>query len=625
MVTAAGTLLPSREFVIKSRSTITLSFAFFKRQQHEEYHQQTYPFVTYHISSLTDRQSFYRNFGRLVDRKFFRRSGKALNTSLNPTMDHTSDHAVAAPLKSSHYRLWPSDKLQKDVLRTMPPASSSKENLPLWQRHSIHMPQIHNQGKFAALSAASSLNVQRLRARPSIDTSIQRLALKNPNTVMQQEPSTRPDTKRRKSIHKRVMSRVRDGVLGRSKSSSRFPSGTGGDQPGDKGLKLSNTRQRQQASRARLELCDADLDKGSAKHTKSSLCCGDLTISMIKLDSSVRSRSRSPALITPAVQSNKAPVVHDDQTPKLERRRPAPVSAHRTHATHPNPVCIQLSVRPSSRHIGVDDGIPTWFTVSAKVIGTSGEIRGLTLSIDAGIDGRIHTVLGPLSIMSMSCGDVTELRVKLSPKAVCQRLRRRDSTQSTFDDLCSELESMLGDALTELMVVKACYTHSLLTKETYLTTEYSLKVRHSDPTIPTVPDQSYPGPGHDKQIENASNSSGISPPSSPPSCETSMSTADDDRTVHHKPDNASTPTQPSPDAARRVWNHIRRDSKSAAELLDFDAGKLEDEAVTAMRKQALANKRSVGAETLRDWQTITGSRQEHCCMEDRRVAHVPWL
>ncbi|KAK5693075.1 hypothetical protein LTR97_010551 [Elasticomyces elasticus] len=58
--------------------------------------------------------------------------------------------------------------------------------------------------------------------------------------------------------------------------------------------------------------------------------------------------------------------------------------------------------------------------------------------------------------------------------------------------------------------------------------------------------------------------------------------------------------------ARRLWHHIRHSSLSAEQLVDITSERLEhleagDEKLRELRRKAIANKRSVGAETLRAW------------------------
>jgi len=539
--------------------------------------------------------------------------------SSQPMTDRTENQAAAAlaATKHSSYSLWPGEKLQRNVLRSLPLTSlSSKENLPLWQHHSTCAPF---QSKAPVLSAAPSLNVQRLRARPSLDIGIQKLACKQAENTVHQGALPRLGSKRRKSIHKRVISKVKEGVLNRSKSSSKFFGITAIDEHEDGNSRLD-----------KIEHDPKRLVK-SVHHGDVYDCTIDSTVKMPESGYSVRSMlGLGSSATSQVVSSGQKPNAIErvkyssDRSPKVPEKHLYPVLAR----PNPVPVAIKLAVRPSSRHIGVDDGVPTWFTVTARAAGTTGEISGLILSVEAGLDGSVHNVLGPLSIPSMTSGEVTELRVKLSLKGMRKKPKRCDSfasTQSVFDDLCSELESMLGDALTELMIVKARYSHSMFPNETSLTTEYSLKVRVSDPAVPASFDHASVFKSTSQISKNASDDSLASAPSRTSSSKTHASTTDDDKTVHHNIQNASIPTQPSPDAARKVWNHIRQDSKSAADMLNLVPDRLEDnDTVAALQRQALANKRSVGAETLRDWQTMTGSYNGGWT-DGLRLGHVPWL
>lgn len=75
------------------------------------------------------------------------------------------------------------------------------------------------------------------------------------------------------------------------------------------------------------------------------------------------------------------------------------------------------------------------------------------------------------------------------------------------------------------------------------------------------------------------------------------------------------------DDARRLWHHIRRSSLSSRQLAEMTPPQLAmleagDETVQALRKQALANKRSVGAETLREWRWTE---------QMARTGESPWM
>ena len=80
----------------------------------------------------------------------------------------------------------------------------------------------------------------------------------------------------------------------------------------------------------------------------------------------------------------------------------------------------------------------------------------------------------------------------------------------------------------------------------------------------------------------------------------------------------------SQDTARKVWRHIRRTSLSAKQLEEIAAEGIEhleanDDTLKELRQKALANKRSVGAETLRAW------KWEDSAQANRTHAEAPWM
>ncbi|KAK3704905.1 hypothetical protein LTR37_013596 [Vermiconidia calcicola] len=80
----------------------------------------------------------------------------------------------------------------------------------------------------------------------------------------------------------------------------------------------------------------------------------------------------------------------------------------------------------------------------------------------------------------------------------------------------------------------------------------------------------------------------------------------------------------SQDSARKLWRHIRHSSLSAKQLEEMTPERLQhleasDDTLMELRRQALANKRSVGAETLRAWKW-EGSIQKH-----ERHVEAPWM
>lgn len=81
----------------------------------------------------------------------------------------------------------------------------------------------------------------------------------------------------------------------------------------------------------------------------------------------------------------------------------------------------------------------------------------------------------------------------------------------------------------------------------------------------------------------------------------------------------TTPSDCQPDEARTIWRHIRHSSLTAEQLVAL-ATPEQDEALLQLQRRAVANKRSVGAETLRGWKW-----EEKTQELGRRKGEAPWL
>jgi len=230
------------------------------------------------------------------------------------------------------------------------------------------------------------------------------------------------------------------------------------------------------------------------------------------------------------------------------------------------------------------------------------------------MDGDIHDILGPQNVATLHRSETLELRVKVSSRINKRQEHRRVSEQSaTIDKLYDELAFMLGDGLLELMVVKARYGHSLFSKETVMTTEQSFKTRLQKDMIQPNYDSkrsrdSEPGPELQSDSHSITPSPSDSPASQTPNSSTSL-------VVTPKLAGRDSTQSPSPDAARKIWHHIRRDSKSPAWFEAFDQSPAEehqdeDGVVSAMRRKALENKRSIGAETIKEWRSLSQSERQ---------------
>lgn len=101
-------------------------------------------------------------------------------------------------------------------------------------------------------------------------------------------------------------------------------------------------------------------------------------------------------------------------------------------------------------------------------------------------------------------------------------------------------------------------------------------------------------------------------------------------TTSNRSPRPSSPSEP-PDSARQLWRHIRRNSLSATQHLDNTLNPpttnnhgiqhldIYDDATKALHRQAVANKRSIGAETLRAW------KWEHSVSRRREMGEAPWM
>ena len=107
----------------------------------------------------------------------------------------------------------------------------------------------------------------------------------------------------------------------------------------------------------------------------------------------------------------------------------------------------------------------------------------------------------------------------------------------------------------------------------------------------------------------------------------------EDRSCTQIPIHASSPPSDSPasrDTARQLWRHIRRTSLSTKQLEDLAPERLQvleagDAALRDLRRRALANKRSVGAETLRAWRWDEQAMLKRAGEGERGAGEAPWM
>lgn len=146
--------------------------------------------------------------------------------------------------------------------------------------------------------------------------------------------------------------------------------------------------------------------------------------------------------------------------------------------------------------------------------------------------------------------------------------------------------------------------------------------RNINTTAPSSLTAPLPPPAH-KQARSPSLSSLPTP--APPAALSAIKTttpASTTTSIQKIPTETSSDTTTT-DEARKLWRHIRHSSLSSQQLADLAAQPAElaanDEVLKELRRKALANKRSVGAETLKGW------KWEGKMMMVQQKAEAPWL
>ena len=131
------------------------------------------------------------------------------------------------------------------------------------------------------------------------------------------------------------------------------------------------------------------------------------------------------------------------------------------------------------------------------------------------------------------------------------------------------------------------------------------------------------GHGRNPSTSSALSSTTLAPPLiSAPKITTSLTTQDSSSTPSRE-EGGHKPAE-SHDSARQLWRHIRRTSLSAKQLEEMTPERLQhleanDESLKELRRKALANKRSVGAETLRAW------KWEESVQNQQILGEAPWM
>lgn len=561
------------------------------------------------------------------------------------------------------------------------PSVSNDENQRIQQAVTIHpkspvdkivvMPSVP--------SARPSLNLGRTRT----DFAVEDAALPRASA---ETTRPAPSLQRKKSVHRRVISKVKEGILTRSRSTLKFP-----------GRESSASRQPSTQSTAEPRV--------SFEGYPASDPSPNLVVTVT-------------APVNPALQASGSP--SPENTPRPARRHarpPSPVNQKSNVAIPQPPLApmhIRLRLLPDIQSLDVNEESVIWVAVEAEATTTSptadrqiGEIRKLKLSVRPET-GVLLDVVGQRTISSLSAGQRLEMFLKVNILRK-QNLSCSQSTTKLMDTLTAELERELGYGSTALFTVTARYRHSLLPEDTILMVRHHCKIRrpnrdsmwslpgdeaptdgvtyngqkhlidflirNNPPDVALSAIREYVDPSdldhehvlnlqrsgadcsssarrHSRSISRPTTihatsststfSTGLSTPQSFPSssplvpssnlrCLSATSSCASPQ--HTGPSSVWPPAQPlpsspspisytarsdaattqailmppsDPDEARQIWRHMRNHSRSISTQHRNSAESIErltaaDENVAGMRRQALMNKRSVGADTLKEW------------------------
>lgn len=399
-----------------------------------------------------------------------------------------------------------------------------------------------------------------------------------------QENKKRLD-RNRKSMRKRVFSKVKEGVLMRSTSTS----------------KASN------ASSEAVNLDDTDTD---AMRTPEGLC--------------ISSHATGKDQATCRTSACKGWDGADSQARALWGL--PTIDTYRLAAS--------ITVDANLSH---DDFEPFWATVRVNVAGSCGQIdnvrrsdpglppfTNIQLAVKASHAYTVHELYGNTYIDRLDTGGSFTVHVKIGQKPYAVR------NENAFDELCSEIESMLGDSTTEVFAVKIKYCHPGFPSDTSMILRKVCAMQSSNARENVDLARSSANKALVEQGESIPTpAAGLTAVGTPPAdCQRGgvhIHSRDPGQSplrypghgtvlvpalsglLVHRPDPAREKTS---DAARQIWRHMRRDSKTISSVPDVEAvtdGQLQSRrdtgvVVSAMRKVALANKRSVDEETLREWE-----------------------
>ena len=273
----------------------------------------------------------------------------------------------------------------------------------------------------------------------------------------------------------------------------------------------------------------------------------------------------------------------------------------------------------------------------ARLYNGLGQLRNVTVQVQPRSGCKIETKYGPVATSSLEAGQTLSMLMQLRvPRATPldnswhERKARYDglaNTIATSDDIIVDLQEFLGDVTTELFAVKVRYQHSLFPANNRISIRETCRVRRSvaasDWSLPiatsmssiTIRDNQVPlqneSHGHEKQtlgIPNGNATENCHSKRRQKSCSMDSvrlsSESPIDPQIGH-----------SPDKARKIWQHMRKESRSgrgqdssSCESLAMLAS--DDSELCHIKKTAIKNKRSLGASTLRGFRQDMETSEE---------------
>lgn len=336
--------------------------------------------------------------------------------------------------------------------------------------------------------------------------------------------------------------------------------------------------------------------------------------------------------------------------------RPTPVKLE-SHATCATPIhdFLHLHVRMSCNPCQSSADTNTEYMVNIEAVATDGhnygerfcdavkqaELHNLTLRIHPASGSTILDLEGPTSATTLGPHQALRISARVNQSSLDDF-----TTVSTEDDerstaICVDLEKELGDVLTDLLHVEAHYSHSKMPQTTTLLFRDTCRVHR----LTTSSTSAAKAMGISRQPEKHPDLDHRLPPVHVVTNVASEDQGEPERLTlaplrvvkkitlesedcvldqwqasnqshtlrHHE-------RTDSGDEARKIWRDMRRDSMSLTELeseleqsidLQAETETVVEEGVAELRRTAVANKRSIGAETLAEWgrETCTGVKR----------------